>query len=69
MGRQQPAEDPNICLKNLGFGVDIEGHPLYNLANSILEPGAVVEYHQGVQRVYQREREISRNVIVGDIFA
>ena len=69
MGRQQPSKDANVGLKDLRFGVDIEGDPLNNLANCILEARAVVEYHQGVQRVYQREREIARNVIVRDVLA
>jgi hypothetical protein len=48
----------------LRFGVDIEGYPFDDFANSILEPSPVIEYNQGVERVYQREREVPRNVVV-----
>jgi hypothetical protein len=52
VSRKQPAENTDIGLKNLRFGVDIEGYPVDNLLNRILEPSTIVKHDQGVKRVY-----------------
>jgi hypothetical protein len=65
---KQPTEDADIGLKDLRFGVDIEGYRVDNLSDRILETSRIVKHDQGVKRVYQGEGEVASNIIGSYIF-
>lgn len=49
MCRKKTAEDTDVRLKDLRFRVHVEGYPLNDLVDGILEPSFIVENHKCIK--------------------
>ena len=67
VSRQQAAQYSYSSLKHLRFGVDIKGDPADDVPDCVLESWWIIQYHEGVECVYEGHREIARNVVGRDI--